>query len=750
MRSLKYLMMLTDEAFVIDPIATDLFAEMAARGALVASLQAGKTENCHVVPYLHARVAAYAAAPPGEASAAALARGGGIERVREWFSGAACAAPEAAAERATRVQDSFSNAAKFSPEWPVCAPDCQLNNRQLVCGWAELYATELFTQPAYEEFVRSIDLSDGLHQQNWREQAPKTVWARLAAPRAAVWEDAHASACGLRRAEDLGFGSPADSAKAAATAKGCEQFRDRVGGGVQGLNLTLLEALAIRFSPAASTDSLLTIKVPDAGRDQRDLTAHDEWIARTTGWTWPLGFSGANASTRDELAVAHRAGLMAGEALKYIVPPPARPNLAQVAVSTGVVDRALRVGGWLCYATLVETYLAARPRAFFVSADAAAKMRGWCGEAAARPDRLGTVLARMHNGLGNQMWIYAFGRALAESLGFRHAPSKLRVEEAPHADHLLPPNTDLGFAAFATAYPHLPLTPVPLLCGDGKGGPPAPGDALVLSDRAKDGVPLVRLLDKVIHRTFAPPTCLLTVGYFQNYALVQPIKERVKSWLRLNPAYIAATRAARAPLPGPNDVVTHIRWCGSKLDQTVGERLKLLYERVLPAMRYETLWTVMPLQCQKSAVFHMLETKYRGKMYPVPSSCQSAFKKQFLSSASGATAPSPLARAPFCVSRSPPPRSQLHGSGVVPSFGHTIYRGVAQVTRGATPCFAPPTHLICAARAGLQDDSVRKVDVLVLVRVAVQRDRDPRHAADRASVGHVLPGGLRRESIYLP
>jgi hypothetical protein len=272
------------------------------------------------------------------------------------------------------------------------------------------------------------------------------VWARLAAPRAAVWEDAHASACGLRRAEDLGFGSPADSAKAAATAKGCEQFRDRVGGGVQGLNLTLLEALAVRFSPAASTDSLLTIKVPDAGRDQRDLTAHDEWIARTTGWTWPLGFSGANASTRDELAVAHRAGLMAGEALKYIVPPPARPNLAQVAVSTGVVDRALRVGGWLCYATLVETYLAARPRAFFVSADAAARLRGWCGDAAARPDRLGTVLARMHNGLGNQMWIYAFGRALAESLGFRHAPSKLRVEEAPHADHLLPPNTDLARA----------------------------------------------------------------------------------------------------------------------------------------------------------------------------------------------------------------------------------------------------------------------------------------------------------------
>ena len=91
-------------------------------------------------------------------------------------------------------------------------------------------------------------------------------------------------------------------------------------------------------------------------------------------------------------------------------------------------------------------------------------------------------------------WTYAFGRALAEALGFRHAPTMLRAEEAPHGDRLLPPNTELGYAAFATSFPTLPLTPVPLVCGaaDGSGGPPAAGDALVISDRAKDGVPLVR------------------------------------------------------------------------------------------------------------------------------------------------------------------------------------------------------------------------------------------------------------------
>ena len=49
------------------------------------------------------------------------------------------------------------------------------------------------------------------------------------------------------------------------------------------------------------------------------------------------------------------------------------------------------------------------------------------------------------------------------------------------------PLIELGYTAFATSFPTLPLAPVPLICGasDGAGGPPAPGDALVLSDRQK-------------------------------------------------------------------------------------------------------------------------------------------------------------------------------------------------------------------------------------------------------------------------
>jgi hypothetical protein len=107
---------------------------------------------------------------------------------------------------------------------------------------------QVFANPAYLAFIEALDMTDGIylkvsgllelprhlwkhfpldhsespsnhrpralpHPKNWREQAPKTVWARLAVPKERVWEDAHAAACGLRRAEDLGFGSPADSAK---------------------------------------------------------------------------------------------------------------------------------------------------------------------------------------------------------------------------------------------------------------------------------------------------------------------------------------------------------------------------------------------------------------------------------------------------------------------------------------------------------------------------------------------------------
>jgi len=108
---------------------------------------------------------------------------------------------------------------------------------------------QVFANPAYLAFIEALDMTDGIYlkvrgllelprhlrkhfpldhsesvtfqppaagapsPKNWREQAPKTVWARLAVPKERVWEDAHAAACGLRRAEDLGFGSPADSAK---------------------------------------------------------------------------------------------------------------------------------------------------------------------------------------------------------------------------------------------------------------------------------------------------------------------------------------------------------------------------------------------------------------------------------------------------------------------------------------------------------------------------------------------------------
>ena len=107
----------------------------------------------------------------------------------------------------------------------------------------------------------------------------------------------------------------------------------------------------------------------------------------------------------------------------------------------------------------------------------------------------------------------------------------------------------------------------------------------------------------------------------------------MRNWFQLNARYVTAANAAGAPLPGPNDIVTHVRWCGSKLDKTVGERLVAFYNRVLPHLTYETLWVVMPLHCEKSKSYQTLQVRhaacvarFRGITSCHGSSCRSTWR----------------------------------------------------------------------------------------------------------------------------
>lgn len=354
---------------------------------------------------------------------------------------------------------------------------------------------------------------------------------------------------------------------------------------------------------------LLLLAIRQAvGSSAHDLTEHDRWLTHTPGWTWPLDLSGANSSTRDEAETVRRARAHTVDAARLVAGSAKRDVVRDVS-------RALRVGGWVCYATLIERYSLRWRLADFVPAESARALVEWCGDGAvARPAHLGTVLARQHNGLGNQMWSYAFGRALAESLGFRHAPSKLRFDEQPKGASSrrrdeLPPNTDVGFAAFASAFGDggVARVPEPLLCDRN-----ARWDArLVLSDRAGDPQSLAKRLQRLVNNTFAPPPCVTTLGYFQNYAFLQPIKRRVKAWLD------PARGIGRAPAaPGARDVVVHVRWCDARDDAR-------LYDRLLPALEpYEALWAVMPAHCEAGGTYRALAGRHRARMYAVHESCR--------------------------------------------------------------------------------------------------------------------------------
>ena len=81
---------------------------------------------------------------------------------------------------------------------------------------------------------------------------------------------------------------------------------------------------------------------------------------------------------------------------------------------------------------------------------------------------------------------------------------------------------------------------------------------------------------------------------------------------QLDARYVAAATAAGAPLPGPNDIVTHLRWCSTCAGcKSVAERVAF-FDRVLPRLTYDTLWVVMPLSCEDSELYQTLRVMRHG------------------------------------------------------------------------------------------------------------------------------------------
>jgi len=169
------------------------------------------------------------------------------------------------------------------------------------------------------------------------------------------------------------------------------------------------------------------------------------------------------------------------------------------------------------------------------------------------------VVAVHHNGFGNQLFEYAFGRLWAAAAGSAFAAAKIEPREGPMSLKE-PPNSGSGWGAFTEIFDPAALGDVQQLT---KCAPLTPtlkeydlNGTVLLAERPAD-TRRVRL-DKQLARALQAAdggsdiTCLKTIGYWQHYDLYAGMSGFLREALPLN-------RLKLSEEPGPDDIVVHAR-----------------------------------------------------------------------------------------------------------------------------------------------------------------------------------------------
>ena len=236
--------------------------------------------------------------------------------------------------------------------------------------------------------------------------------------------------------------------------------------------------------------------------------------------------------------------------------------------SNGVTVDALARGGWLCRALLVlQSTEASATKKGHQEGDRHEAIDAACGfspDWRPTPRRDGLVVVAVHhNGLGNQLFQYAFGRLAAWASGAAFVAQPIVATEGP-MNVKLPPHSMESWGAFGEIFDArtfgddrgasrtcAPLTPTKKEY--------AANGTMLLAERPADTrrVRLAAQLRALLDGTRLPRgtlRCVKTIGYWQRYAFYADVSAMLREWMVFRPLSLTEDPAER-------DVVVHVRLC---------------------------------------------------------------------------------------------------------------------------------------------------------------------------------------------
>ena len=253
---------------------------------------------------------------------------------------------------------------------------------------------------------------------------------------------------------------------------------------------------------------------------------------------------------------------------------------------------ALERGGFLCRALLVleaahhRGPASSKRDAHLGAIDAACAFdaKTWRPPAADQNAKK-VVVAIHHNGLGNQLFQWAFGKLVALDAGAAFAARKMREDEGPVRPQRVAPHTIEGWKAFTDVFGKASLGYQ--ADADAKCAPLIPVESqyreqgtLLLVERPADSRRLAfpKQVQNFASSLQDDTQCISLLGYWQRYSLYAGLRPQLREAMRVQDGDLEER-------PDSDDVVVHVRLCDGPVHQYKYYSWKNYFSHVLPRLQ---------------------------------------------------------------------------------------------------------------------------------------------------------------------